>query len=256
MKTKIAVLSVLLAGCSTVSVQHPMVLKQDEKVTVYYCVKSTAQMNILDKTLSKEKNQTRFDEQKRVAMGAIDDYFGKNLVKSPNLSFEKISSCPELTAIPHNPTSLYLTVTLSGYGTLNERWKKLFIGSGIVEGTVQGVVVGTATQNPWLGVAVAAEEFGQEYLTWNGIDWLMGETYAPVTLEGELVLASNEKTIWKDSEFITDNSDELDKMPKEQKKKKDVQLQASLHKAESELASSLNAYFAHEILPGGVPGLE
>ncbi|WP_298160267.1 hypothetical protein, partial [Ferrovum sp.] len=94
-----------------------------------------------------------------------------------------------------------------------------------------------------------------EYLSWNGIDWLMGETYAPVTLEGELVLASNEKTIWKDSEFITDNSDELDKMPKEQKKKKDVQLQASLHKAESELALSLNAYLDHEILLGGVPGL-
>ncbi len=244
----VAVFSLVFAGCSTVSVHDPLPLKQSDSISIYYCVESTAQMNILDKALTKEKNKNRFDEENAAALEAVNDYLNRNMIKSPRLNVTKLPSCQELAAVPHNPTALYLTVTLSGYGSLNERWKKLFIGSGIIEGTVQGIVVGTATQNPWLGLAMATEEFGQEYLTWNGIDWLMGETYAPVTLEGALVSSTDRQTIWKDSSFITDNSDELEKMSKDEKKKKEVQLKASLHKAEEELGTSLNAYLTKEIL--------
>ncbi len=231
------------------SVHDPFAIQQKDAVPVYYCVESTAQMNILDNALSKEKNENKFEENRKLSLVTIDDYVNANMIKSPYLVIKKLQSCQELTAtLPDSPTALYLTITLSGYGSLNERWKKIFIGSGIIEGVVQGVVVGTATQNPWLGVAVAAEEFGQEYLTWNGIDWLMGETYAPVTLEGRLVSSKDSQIIWKDSSFITENSDELKSMSADEKKNKEVQLQASLHKAEKELVSSLNTYLTEEIL--------
>jgi hypothetical protein len=230
-------------------VHDPFAIQQKDTVPVYYCVESTAQMNILDKTLTKEKNENKFEENRKLSLVTIDDYVNANMIKSPYLVIKKLPSCQELTAtLPDSPTALYLTITLSGYGSLNERWNKVFIGAVIIEGVVQGVVVGTATQNPWLGVAVAAEEFGQEYLTWNGIDWLMGETYAPVTLEGRLVSSKDSQIIWKDSSFITENSDELKSMSADEKKNKEVQLQASLHKAEKELVSSLNTYLTEEIL--------
>lgn len=245
----IAIVSLIFSGCASVSVHDPLAIKQNDVTPVYYRVESTAQMNILDKTLTKEKNENKFEENRKLSLVTIDDYVNANMIKSPYLAIKELPSCQGSAAtLPDSPTALYLTITLSGYGSLNERWKKIFIGSGIIEGVVQGVVVGTATQNPWLGVAVAAEEFGQEYLTWNGIDWLMGETYAPVTLEGRLVSSKDSQIIWKDSSFITENSDELKSMSADERKNKDVQLQASLHKAEKELVSSLNTYLMEEIL--------
>ena len=82
-----------------------------------------------------------------------------------------------------------------------------------------------------------------EYLTWNGADWLLGETYAPVTIEGNLIYKN--KTIWEDSFFVTENEDELNE---NEKKDKSKQLIASLHKAENELLESLNTYLKKEIL--------
>jgi len=108
---------------------------------------------------------------------------------------------------------------------------------------VQGVIVGSVTQNPWLGFGAAAEEMTSEYLTWNGVDWLLGETYAPVTIEGELTYQSG--IIWKDSYFVTKNEGEL---KKDERKDKSKQLIASLHKAENKLLNSLEEYMQHEVV--------
>lgn len=260
-----AIVSLVFSGCSSVSVHDPLTMKQNDLVPVYYCAESTAQMSILDKTLTKEINKSRFEDIQKASLGDIDDYLNTNIVKSPYLIIKKLSSCQEVRTLPQKPNALYLSITLSGYGNLNERWRKIFFGSVLVEGIAQGVVVGSATKDPllgilvavgalgreyltWSGLAVAMEGFGQEYLTWNGIDWFMGKNYAPVTLEGKLVTVMDEKTIWKDSSFVTDNSDELKNMSKDEKNNKKVQLQASLHKAENELMASLNAYLAKELL--------
>jgi hypothetical protein len=104
------------------------------------------------------------------------------------------------------------------------------------------------TQNPWFGVAASAEEMTSEYLTWNGVDWLLGETYAPVTLEGKLMYVKNNNIIWQDSYFVTENDDELAKLGDKKKKDKARQLKASLHEAEGKLFSELNAYIARQVL--------
>ncbi|WP_434782351.1 MAG: hypothetical protein WJ306_00050 [Ferrovum myxofaciens] len=261
----IAIVSLIFSGCSTVSVHDPLTMKQKDIALVYYCIESTAQMSILDKTFTKEINKKKFEEDQKVSLEVINDYLNKNIVKSPYLDIKKLSSCQDLRKLPNNPNSLYLSITLSSYGNLNDRWKKIFFGSVLIESIVQGVVVSSATKNPWLGLAVTVEEmgreyltwsglavamagFGQEYLAWNGMNWYMGKTYAPVTLEGELVTLTDQQTIWKDNSFITDNPEELKNMNKDEKNNKEVQLKASLHLAEKELISSLNTYLTKEVL--------
>lgn len=96
-------------------------------------------------------------------------------------------------------------------------------------------------------MGIAAEEMIQEYLTWNGVDWLLGETYAPVTLEGYMTYGKDKKIIWRNSYFVTENSDELKGWSKEEKKDKYRQLKASLHEAEGKLISNLNAYIMKEL---------
>ena len=86
-----------------------------------------------------------------------------------------------------------------------------------MEALAQGAIISYATQNYWLGFAVAAEEFGSEYLSWNGVDWLFGETFAPVTLEGTLL--HNNKIIWSDTYFISENEEELSKKERNNKSK-------------------------------------
>ena len=143
---------------------------------------------------------------------------------------------------------MYLKIDLSGYGSIKSKWKDYLIASGAVEAVVQGVVVAAATQNPWFGVAASTEEMTSEYLTWNGVDWLLGETYAPVTLEGTLTERNDHKVIWEDSYFVTENDAELAKLGPAEKKDKSRQLRASLHKAETKLFSNLDAYFTRAVL--------
>lgn len=238
----------LLAGCSSISVTKPLASEEDNPVIIDYCIESSAEMNIIDKSLTGKQNSARFSARIENAINDIDNYFEANIVTSPRLEFEKLSTCNgTLPSGDYNP-DLNLTVNVSGYGSIKPKWKRILIGTGAVEAVVQGLVVGSATQNPWLGIAVSTEEMTSEYLTWNGVDWLLGETYAPVTLEGELTDVKNRKVIWRDSYFVTDNDDELAKLSSAEKKDKSRQLKASLHKAENKLFSQLNAYLSKQIL--------
>jgi len=206
-------------------------------------VKSTSQMNILDKTISDKENRLAFNKHIEIAIKDIENHIISKKLGDEILALTKTNSCRMDDNFTDKTPQLYLEIRLSGYGSLKERWKKVLIVTGIAEGVVQGVVVATATHNPWLGIGVASEEFVPEYLSWNGIDWLLGETYAPVTLEGHLIYQGN--IIWQDSYFVSENEDELDK---DEKKDKSKQLLASLHKAESELLDDLSDYLRHEVV--------
>ncbi|VAX15533.1 hypothetical protein MNBD_NITROSPINAE01-935, partial [hydrothermal vent metagenome] len=143
---------------------------------------------------------------------------------------------------------LFLRFELTGYGSLPKKWKQILIGSGIVEGVAQGVLVFSVTQNLWLGLGVALEEFTSEFLSWNGVDWILGTGYAPVSIKGILVRNSDKKVIWQNSFFVTENTDELKELSEEEKKDKGKRLLASLHKAKAELLASLINYFEKNIL--------
>ena len=205
---------------------------------MYMCIQSTSTENIINKTFSKEKNKILYKQEINKALKDIQIKFTKAMKSKKFMVKEK---CIQKTNLRKN--DLKLTIILSGYGSMKNKWKKFLILSGLGEGIVQGIVVNSATHNPWLGLGVAVEEITSEYLSWNGVDWFLGETFAPVTLEGELIY--KDKIIWKDAFFVTENNDELN--PK-YKKIKSKQLMASLHKAENKLLKSLNSYMSKQIL--------
>ncbi len=130
-------------------------------------------------------------------------------------------------------------VRLTGYGRLKREWIVWLIGSGVGEGVAQGVVVARATANAALGVAAMLEEIGQEVLTWGGGSHLFNEHYSPVILEGRLVSAADGKKLWSDTAFSSIDKKALKKLPPDEQKKKEVQLEVTAEKTERDLVGDL-----------------
>ncbi len=203
-------------------------------------------MNIIDKTVSYKESLSGFNENINSAIDDIGEYVESDMLKSSHIVVIAAPTCVNNNEDNHPASELYLTLTLSGYGSIKTEFKNILIGTGIIEGIAQGVIVSSATQNLWLGLGVATEEFVSEYLSWNGVDWILGETFAPVSLDGSLVYLQDNKVIWQDSYFVTENEEELSD---DDKKDKSKQLKASLHKVEYKLVSNLNDYLQKEVVP-------
>lgn len=133
-----------------------------------------------------------------------------------------------------------LNVKLAGYGKLETRWRNYLIGSGVVEGVVQGVVAAKLLRNVWIGILVALEEIGQEVLVWGGGEYLFDSFYSPVTLEAELTSTSDSAVVWDDTVFVSIDKDSITKLPEEQQHRKEVQLELTAKKAISELVEDID----------------
>lgn len=131
-----------------------------------------------------------------------------------------------------------LQIRLSGYGQIKRKWLVYLIGSGVVEGLVQGVVVGKATTG-WAGAVVALEEIAQEVITWGGGATLFKTYYSPVTLEGRLMSVVDGKILWDDTAFVSTDRKALKRLPKEESARKETQLALTVAKAEKELLDNL-----------------
>ncbi len=254
---KKAVLGILLltigAGCAAISIKHPLQESPRTPLAIPYCMEITAQPNIFHKALSAKENTALFERETQTALADIRNTIDsiEGTAKNPDsLIMRYQESCVPDQQKPEEvkKVDLFLRIELTGYGSLPKKWKQLLIGSGIVEGVVQGVVVFSVTQNMWLGLGVALEEFTSEFLAWNGVDWILGTSYAPVSIKGILTRNSDKKVIWQNSFFVTENEDELKELSKQEKKDKGKRLLASLHKAKAELLASLIDYFEKNIL--------
>jgi len=137
-----------------------------------------------------------------------------------------------------------LHVELSGYGRIKRRWLAYLIGSGVAEGVVQGAIAATVT-NAWVGLAVAAEEIASEVLTWGGGAFLFNAYYAPITLETELIASRDGHRLWHKVTFVAIDRKALKKLPKQERKRREVQLHATLTKAERKLVASLRKAAKH-----------
>ena len=233
----------MLSGCASTAVHDPDIAWRKTALKMSYCIQSSSEINSITKSLSKEENKKDFEKHIQLAIADIHEYVKKNIAHDPDIDLQYDPVCTGGNI--SRPADFVLTIDLSGYGSIKKEWKKVLIGTGIAEGIFQGLVVYAATQNPWLGTAVGAEEITSEYLTWNGVDWILGETYAPVTLEASLSYANDKNILWQDSAFVTENDKALGKQDKKDKSK---QLIASLHKAESRLLISLNGYIKTELV--------
>ena len=221
----------IFLGCATkLKYNNP---NRKTPLSISYKVVSTAKSNIFNSTISQLANKKQFEKEIIEAKRYIELNLTKNLNKRFIISKKEnnISS-----------TNLELDIDLSGYGAMDEQLKYWLIASGMGEGIIQGIIVYGATQNPWLSAGVSAEEMTSEYLSWNGVDWIFGETYAPVTLKIKLYNTKNKKIIYSDWFFVSDNDDKLDKLPKKERKKKSVQLLMSLDKAIKEMLENFIEY--------------
>lgn len=239
----------MLGACSTIATPPPASVQATRPLQLDYCVHASAERNVFDKTLADAEAKQQFDDHIQHAVSELNQYLASHLAHSPDLLLYPLPDCD--AAATDLQQGLLLEMDIAGYGTLKPKWKHWLIGTGAAEATVQGIAVNVATHNPWLALAVGAEEMTSEYLTWNGIDWLLGETFAPVTLEATLTDRQSHTVLWQDSDFITDNEKELDKLGKDVKKDKAVQLAASQHKAQHRLVKRLNGYLEKEIIGQG-----
>jgi len=235
----------MFSACSSIAVHEPMKDNHNKKLRLAYCISSSSEVSIINADSSDEENADVFNKTIVMSIKDINKQTHLAIHYPQYLSLSELEACPDKIEYLKPNTDLFLKIELSGYGALKQEWKNVLIGTGIGEGIVQGVVVGAATSNPLLGILVGAEEITSEYLTWNGVDWLLGENYAPVTLEATLHYIKNNEVIWHDSSFVTDNEDALNDI---EKKSKSLQLKASLHQAEKDVFSSLNDYIKSEII--------
>ncbi len=132
-----------------------------------------------------------------------------------------------------------LLVTLSGYGKIKKKWITYLLGIGVVEAAVQGAIAAKLVDNIWVGIVIASEEIAQEYLIWGVGSDLYGRRYSPVTIEARLVSASDGKTIWEDTIFVSVDKKAIEALPEEERKKKEIQLKLTAEKAIAELVESL-----------------
>jgi hypothetical protein len=136
--------------------------------------------------------------------------------------------------------TVILFTRISGYGKIKKKWLVLLVGSGLVEGVVQGGIAAYAVGNGWVAVGVAAEEILQEALTWGGGAWLFNRIYTPVILETELFSAVDGQVIWTDTSMARINRKALKKLPKEESKKKEIRLQKTAEAAVEDMLKALN----------------
>ncbi len=132
-----------------------------------------------------------------------------------------------------------LITRLSGYGRLKKAWVAYLIGSGVVEGVVEGVLVGGATKQVWIGVVVASEEILQEVLTWGGGAYLFNLNFSPVIIEGRLISPVDKKTVWSDTAYHSIDRKALKKLPETERKRKEIQLKVTAESTIRALVESL-----------------
>lgn len=133
-----------------------------------------------------------------------------------------------------------LLVNVSGYGKIKKKWLMYLIGSGIVEGIVQGYVAARLVDNTWVGVAIGLEEIAQEVLLWGGGSRLFNKYYSPVTLEANLISTRDAQEVWDDIIFTSVDDDALQLLPEDERNKREVQLMLTAKKAIKELIGELN----------------
>lgn len=132
-----------------------------------------------------------------------------------------------------------LVTRLSGYGKMKKKWLALLIGSGVVEGVVQGVAVAQVVKSDWVPWVVGGQEILREVVVWGGGALLLNKIYTPVILESRLISVQNGKTLWRGTFSGLSNKKALKGFPQEDRRKKHVRLRATADKVQERLIRSL-----------------
>lgn len=260
----LVVLTCLLAGCASWTA-HGVNFSSSRKLRIAVLpVRSEVEIEKLqsiESVADSEKKQTDQARLIRQQMQKVTEDMTRNietrLGKNPDIQVISHEQVEAMLVSLGLPTSQSLTaaqierlgaalnvqavleVRLSGYGRLKREWITVLLGTGVGEGVAQGVVVARATANAALGIAAMLEEIGQEFLTWGGGSHLFNEHYSPVILEGRLVSVTDGKTLWSDTAYSSIDKKALAKLPQDEQRKKQVQLEVTAEKTERDLTANL-----------------
>ena len=252
----------LLPGCATWA-QHGVTAGQNEKFRIALMpVEVTAEIGKISDIMTSPpavSDENKFiQEQRQIVSNQLTQALHTRLSESSYVEIVPIEPTEASTEIiaPAAPQAwspeelaklkissdvqAVLLVKLSGYGKMKRKWLAYLIGSGVVEGVVQGVLAAKLVDNTWVGIAVALEEVGQEVLVWGGGSYLFNKHYAPVTLEAQLISTLDGKPIWEDTVFVSVDKNAIEALPEEDRKKKEIQLNLTAKKALNELANDLD----------------
>jgi hypothetical protein len=116
-----------------------------------------------------------------------------------------------------------------------------YIALGILSGVAWGVGTGLVAHNTRLALGLGAYELVEESAFWIGGSLLMGRWSSPAVVEAQLRRRGEEKPLWEESYFVLWASQELAEYAETDQDRREVQLQASLHKVRKELFRDLES---------------
>jgi len=120
-KFNLLLLISVLSGCSTIAMQDPMKNADRNTVELDWCVKSTSEMNIVDKTFSKEDNTSAFNHRVDIAIEDIESRLIPKISGADNIAVSKINTCKNRERYEEKTQNLYLEINLSGYGSIKSK---------------------------------------------------------------------------------------------------------------------------------------
>lgn len=258
-------LSCLSSGCATWS-EHGVTLDSRKARIAVLPVENAVPVNKLGDIQTLPANEpASTNEQAMIqrAMGTVTDQVGARIEAGLDRSYffqpvprDEVCSAARtlgiaLDAAPLSGEQLkqlgravdadgVLVVTLSGYGKIKKKWFYWLVGSGLVEGVVQGVAAAVVVDNPWVGVGVATEEILQEGLTWGGGTYLFNRVLTPVIVEASLVSTSDGSTIWSHTAFARVHRKALKTLPKSERGKKEVRLKLTAQRAVDDVLENMD----------------
>lgn len=137
-----------------------------------------------------------------------------------------------------DPASPYrLELTLSTVGEVRTK----YIVYGILSGVAWGVGTGLVTHNVRLAVGLGAYELAEESLFWIAGSSVFGRFSAPVVLEARIYEHGRDKPLWDETYYVVWGGKRLKEYPEMQRRKRSIQIQASLSRALDKLIKDLSA---------------
>ena len=132
---------------------------------------------------------------------------------------------------------LQLQLTITSLGEVRAK----YIAWGILSGVGWGVGTGLVAHDPRLAVGLGAYELVEESAFWIGGSVLMGRWSSPAVVEASLRSAGSKKPLWEETYHVLWARQELAAFPAEARKRREVQIQASLQKVMGEVFQDLEA---------------
>jgi hypothetical protein len=152
---------------------------------------------------------------------------------------QKLSSAGFAVTLSTAAPTLRIETTIEAYGRVPGKWLAFLLGSGAVEGTVQGIVLATAAGSAWAGVGIGLEEVVQETSTWGGGAFLTNRYLIPVILSCRIVRESDGKTLWSGHELSLYSHGIVKALPPAERGRREAQLAAVANHSLDELVRSI-----------------